>query len=144
MRQSGGFAMTIDATELSRPVRLVGQRQRAYACHKIGLAPDGWIVSLKEPTRTLDQSAKMWAMLGDVVKAEPMGRKHTSEEWKFIFMAACGWEVAFLPGLSGQFFPVGFRSSKLTVKQMAELITFIQQWGDEQGIVWSEPASAAA
>jgi hypothetical protein len=133
----------IDATELSRPVRLVGHRQRAYACHKIGLAPDGWIVTMKEPTRNTEQNSLLWALLTDVSKAEPMGRQHTPEDWKCIFMAACGWEVAFLPGLSGQFFPVGFRSSKLTVKQMAELITFIQSWGDEQGIVWSDRSEAA-
>jgi hypothetical protein len=83
-------------------------------------------------------------MLGDVAKAEPMGRKHTPDEWKAIFMQAAGWEVAFLPGLSGGWFPTGFKSSQMTVRQMADLITFIQSWGDEQGIVWSEPASVAA
>lgn len=122
-----------------RPVRLVGPKQRAFAKQMVDQAPDGWIVTLKGPTRTLDQNARLWAMLHDVARAEPMGRKHTPEEWKCVFMQACGWEMAFLPGLSGGFFPVGFRSSHLTVRQMADLITFVMAWGDEQGLVWSEP-----
>jgi hypothetical protein len=122
-----------------RPIRLTGQRQRAYACEQVAKAPEGWVVTLREPTRTLDQNARLWAMLGDVARAEPMGRKHTPDEWKAIFMQAAGWESQFLPGLSGGFFPIGFRSSQLGVRQMAELITFIMAWGDEQGIAWSEP-----
>jgi hypothetical protein len=130
----------IDATELSRPVRLVGHKQRAYACHKIGLAPDGWYVTLKAPTRTLDQNALLWARIEEIAKAEPMGRKHTKDEWKAIFMQAAGWEMAFLPGLSGGWFPTGFRSSKMTVRQMADLLTFIEAWAAEQGIVFAEAA----
>jgi hypothetical protein len=42
----------------------------AYA-HK---APDGTVVQFKEPTRTSDQNAKMWAMLSDVSRAKPEGR----------------------------------------------------------------------
>lgn len=124
---------------MTPPVRLVGPTQRAYAKSLIDQAGDGWIVTIKEPTRNLDQNARLWAMLGDIAKAEPMGRKHTPEEWKAIFCQACGWEMAFLPGLSGGFFPVGFRTSKMTVRQMADLITWIMAWGDEQGIRWSEP-----
>jgi len=125
--------------ELKRPVRLVGTEQRRYACEKVSAAPDGWIVTVREPTRNLDQNAKLWAMLHDVAKAEPMGRKHLPEEWKCIFMQAAGWDQAFLPGLDGGFFPTGFRSSQMSVRQMANLINWIQAWGDEHGIHWSEP-----
>lgn len=121
------------------PIRLLGPRQRAYAKMQIETAMDGWIVTIKEPTRTTDQNARLWAMLHDVAKSEPRGLKHTPEEWKCIFMQACGWEMAFLPGLSGGFFPAGFRSSKMTVRQMADLITFIMAWGDGEGVAWSEP-----
>jgi hypothetical protein len=122
-----------------KPIRLLGPSQRAYAKAQIDSAEDGWIVTLREPTRSLDQNARLWAMLGDVARAEPMGRKHTPDDWKAVFMRECGWEVAFLPSLSGDFFPIGFRSSQLTVRQMADLITWIMAWGDEQGIRWSEP-----
>lgn len=100
-------------------------------------APDGYILSVEEPKRTLDQNSRLWAMLSDVAMSKPQGRMHTPEEWKCIFMAACGWEVAFLPGLDGRFLPYGYRSSKLTKKQMTDLQDFIQAWGDENGVRWS-------
>lgn len=121
-----------------RVIRLTGTRQREYAASLVWAAPEGYVCTIQEPTRNLDQNARLWAMLGDISKQEPLGRKMTADEWKVAFMAACGWECQFIEGLDGRPFPAGFRSSKLTVRQMADLITFIQAWGDQQGIRWSE------
>lgn len=119
-------------------VRLSSTESRTRACQIIAQAPEGWLCDIREPRRTDDQNAKLWAMLTDISLAKPEGRKLTPEQWKNIFMQACGWEVQFLEGLDGQPFPAGFRSSKMTVKQMADLITFIQAKGDEWGVRWSE------
>lgn len=118
--------------------RLVNPAVRQRAVQAILAAPGGYLVTIAEPTRNLSQNALLWQLLGDVSKAEPMGRKMTAEEWKVAFMAACGWEVQFLQGLDGRPFPAGFRSSRMTVKQMADLITFITAWGAEHGIQWSD------
>lgn len=112
-------------------------RERAYKT--VLNAPDGYIVTVEEPRRTIDQNSRLWAMLSDVAMSKPMGRMHSPEEWKCIFMSACGWEVAFLPGLDGRFLPYGYRSSKLTKKQMGDLMNFIEAWGSENGVRWSEP-----
>lgn len=119
--------------------KLIDKERRGNALRAVSAAPEGYVVTIAEPTRNLDQNARLWAMLDDIAKAEPMGRKHTPEEWKAIFCQAAGWEMAFLPGLSGGFFPVGFRTSKMTVRQMADLITWVQAWADEQGVQFSEP-----
>ncbi len=113
---------------------IVRQHNRAFLRDLLARAPEGYEMVLRAPTRTLDQNKMLWSLLAAVADAEPMGRKHTPDEWKAIFMQACGWEQAFLPGLSGGFFPVGFRSSRLTKAQMADLITFILSWAAEQGI----------
>ncbi len=126
------------------PLKLVSGRVRERAKVIIDAAPDGWIVSVREPTRSLDQNARLWAMLTDISKAMPHGRRHTPEDWKCLFMHACGWDVQFLDGLDGRPFPSGFRSSHTTVKQMTDLITFIYAYGDERGVVWSEPEPARA
>ena len=115
-------------------------RQRAMRA--VANAPDGYIAAVEEPKRTIDQNSRLWAMLSDVAMSKPMGRMHTPEEWKCIFMSACGWEVAFLPGLDGRFLPYGYRSSKLTKKQMTDLQDFIQAWGDENGVRWSQQEAA--
>ncbi len=121
------------------PLKLVNQRVRERAKVIIDSAPDGYVVTIKEPTRNLDQNARLWAMLTDVSKAIPDGRRHTPEDWTAIFMNAAGWEVQFCDGLDGRPFPSGFKSSRMTVKQMADLITFIMAYGDEAGVVWSDP-----
>lgn len=117
-------------------------RQRAHQL--IDKAPDGFVVAVKQPTRTSDQNDKLWAMLSDISRAMPDGRRHTPEDWKCIFMNACGWEVQFIEGLDGRPFPSGFRSSRMTKAQMADLITYIQQYGDEHGVRWTDEAREAA
>ena len=96
-------------------------------------------MTIREPTRSLDQNARLWAMLTDISNAMPDDRRHTPEDWKAIFMNAAGWEVQFVDGLDGRPFPSGFKSSRMTVRQMADLITFISAYGDERGVKWSEP-----
>lgn len=118
------------------PLRSTESRTRA--CQLIAQAPDGYLCEIRQPRRTGDQNAKLWAMLTDISLAKPEGRRLTPEQWKTVFMQACGWEVQFLEGLDGQPFPAGFRSSKMTVKQMTDLIDFIQAKGDEWGVRWTE------
>ena len=120
-------------------IRLVGDMQRDIARRLIDRAPPMAVVNIREAARTLDQNAKMHAMLSDVSRSKPLGRTHTPDVWKCLFMQACGHAVQFETGLDGQPFPIGFRSSRLNKAQMADLITFMMQWGDEQGVCWSEP-----
>ena len=115
---------------------------RCRAATAVMAAPDGYIARIEEPKRTLDQNSRLWALLSDVAMSKPQGRMHTPEEWKCIFMSACGWEVAFLPGLDGRFLPYGYRSSKLTKKQMGTLMDFIEAWGTENGVRWSNQEAA--
>jgi len=86
----------------------------------------------------------MWAMLTDVSRAKPEGRMHTPDTWKALFMQACGHAVHFEMGLSGEPFPVGFRSSRLSKAQMSELIEFILAWGTEKGVPWSDESREEA
>ena len=124
-------------------VILRGPSQRDFAKGLIDQAPDDAVVNIKEANRTVDQNAKMWAMLSDVSRAKPEGRRHTTEVWKQLFMHACGHEVQFEMGLNGQPFPTGFRSSRLTKAQMADLITCIYQYGDKHGVRWTDERIAA-
>jgi hypothetical protein len=117
---------------------------RARAKQMVDAAPAGHVFTVSEAKRSDAQNRKLWAMLADIAMAKPEGRKHIPETWKCIFMAACGHEVAFEMGLDNRPFPVGFRSSRLTKSQMADLITFIQAKGDEWGVRWSDEARAAA
>lgn len=121
-------------------VILNGLDTRAVARSLVDRAPNGFVLKISEPKRSTEQNAKLWAMLSDVSRAKPEGRKCTPETWKALFMHAHGFEQRFLTGLSGEPFPAGFRSSQLNKSQMADLITFIQAWGDERGVIWQDAA----
>ncbi len=126
---------------MTHVVTLSTPYSRAKAHSLIVKAPAGYVCRVEAPKRTGDQNDKLWAMLTDVSVSKPQGRRMTPDQWKAVFMQACGWEVQFLEGLDGQPFPAGFRSSRMTVKQMADLITFIQEYGDRHGVRWTDEIS---
>jgi hypothetical protein len=114
------------------------QPSRDRAKSLVDRAPPGYVMTIREQRRTNEQSDKMWAMLTDISRAKPLGRRHTPEEWKALAMNACGWECQFLEGLDGRPFPAGFRSSRLTKSQMSTLIEWLYAFGAEHGVQWSD------
>ena len=130
---------------MAQTIILDGPRQRAVAKQIIDRAPVNAVVTIREASRNLDQNARMWAMLSDVSRSKPEGRHWTPETWKAAFMHSLGHQVQFCEGLDGSGpFPLGFRSSRLTVRQMADLITVIQEYGDRHEVVWTDPALGSA
>lgn len=122
-------------------VILHGKSQREFAKRLIDAAPVDAVLTVREANRNLDQNAKMWALLSDISRAKPEGRRWTPETWKAAFMHFLGHQVQFCEGLDGSGpFPLGFRSSRLTVRQMADLITVIIEYGDRHGVRWTDPA----
>lgn len=119
---------------------LCGPSQRQNAHRLIDLAGDDFVVNIKEPTRNISQNDKMWAMLSDVSRAKIEGRQWTTDTWKAAFMQSLGHQCRFAEGLdnSGPF-PVGFRTSRLSVREMADLITVIYEFGDRHGVQWTGP-----
>lgn len=107
--------------------------------------PEGTRVEFKKPKRSLPQNDRMWAMLTDVAQQKQhAGRKYTPDQWKVLFMHACGREVQFIPALDNTtFIPWGQSSSDLSVEEMTALIEFMFAWGAENGVKFHEPAEAA-
>ena len=125
---------------MAQTVRLVGRSQRDLAIALIERAPADAVVTIREATRNTDQNAKLWAMLSDISRAKPEGRAWVPETWKAAFMHSLGHQVQFCEGLDGSGpFPLGFRSSRLSKRQFADLITVVQEYGDRHGVQWSEP-----
>lgn len=113
-------------------------KHRAAAVRLIGLAPDGAVVTVSPPRRSLDQNARMWAMLSSVSRQlEHNGTKYPPETWKAIFMHALGHQIRMVPGLDGEPFPLGYRSSRLSKEQMSDLMEFITAEGIRRGVDFS-------
>lgn len=118
-------------------------RQRAASwAHK---APSGTRVEFKASKRSLPQNDMMWSLLTDVARQkEHAGRRYTPDQWKVLFMHACGREVQFVPSLDGAtFLPWGQSSSDLSKQEMTDLIEFILAWGAQNGVVFADEARAA-
>lgn len=117
-------------------------RQRAHAL--IDAAPEGWVMKLSEPTRSDVQNRKLWPMIADLQRQVPEMALYSAEDIKLRFLNALGVEMRFLPALEGQgAFPVGLRSSTLTVEQFSALIELLYAFGAKHGVRWSEPRMAA-
>jgi hypothetical protein len=123
---------------MTQTIILRGQAQRDLAKRIIDAAGPDFVVTVSAPKRSTDQNAKLWAMLSDVSRAKPDDRAHNPETWKALFMNACGHATRFEVGLEGEPFPVGFRSSRLSKKQMSDLIEFVYAYGTQRGVMWSE------
>ncbi|SDR37444.1 NinB protein [Paraburkholderia fungorum] len=120
--------------------RLVHATARQMASRAVVNAPDGFICEIKPRTRSLDQNAKMWAMLADVSRqVEWYGQNLTSEEWKDVLTAALKKQKA-VPGIDGGFVVIGARTRNMTIREMADLVELMYAFGAEQNVQWSEPA----
>lgn len=110
-------------------------RQRAQ--HHIAIAPDGWVCRLTEGTRTLQQNARMWAMLNDVSRhVEWHGVKLSPEDWKHVFSASLRRQRV-VPGLDGELVVLGQSTSKMTKHELSDLMELISAFGAERGVQWS-------
>ena len=125
-------------------VILVGDIQRAYAKRLIDRAPAGYVVSFRVPTRSAEQNAKLHAMVADIVKADPLGYGYDMDDYKTVLVKAFKGELRLLRGLEGELVPAGRQTSKMSVRDMADFITFIDAWGSQQGVPWTEPKELAA
>ena len=95
-------------------------------------------MTISAPRRTLDQSAKMWAMLSDISRAKPEGRSITPDVWKSLFLHSLDHATRFEMALDGRgMVPVGFRTSRLSKDQMSELIEVIAEYGARHNVQWS-------
>lgn len=119
---------------------LISDRVRANALQAVRSAPNGFVVQIKEPKRSTDQNSLMWTLLTELARAQPEGRRWPVETWKAAFMHFLGHQVMFAEGLDGSGpFPIGFRSSQLTKKQMTDLIDCILSYGGQHGVTFSSP-----
>jgi len=96
-----------------------------------------WVLMVKPATRSLEQNARLWAMLAEIsAQVDWYGQKITSEEWKDVFSAAMK-RTKVVPGLDGGFVVCGQSTSKMTRAEMSEMQTLMEAFGAEKGVRFS-------
>jgi hypothetical protein len=95
-------------------------------------------VEVRRETRSLEQNARLWAMLTDISDQVIWhGRKLTPTEWKHVFTAALTKQDV-VPGIDGGFVVLGKATSKMTRAEMTDLQTLMEAFGAEHGVRFSE------
>ena len=124
-----------------RIYRLVHDEARRRASNDAMNAPEGWVVTVSEPTRSLDQNAKFHALCSDVAKSGAlwMGRQLSAAQWKVMFVSghaiATGVGADILPGIEGEFVNVRESTARMSKKRGASLIEYVLAWCAENEIL---------
>lgn len=122
-----------------RPITLDSPQSRALAVQMVHDAPEGMVMWIAEPTRSLPQNAKFHATCGDVAKvAEYMGKKRTGHQWKVLFISghaiATGLGADVVPGLEGEFCNIRESSATMGIRRMNSVIEYQEAWIATHGI----------
>lgn len=112
---------------------------RARVLEFVRALPLGIRCEFKEPTRSLEANAKMWACLTDISEQVVWyGTKLTPDDWKDVLTASLR-KARVVPGIDpGSLVPLGMRTSDMTKKEMSNLIELIHAFGAEHGVVFHD------
>jgi len=117
-------------------------RRRAMAC--VAEAPEGYVVTVQEPTRSTDQNAAQWPILeafAEQLQWPVNGAmvSLTAEEFKDVLTAAFqGETVRLAMGLNGGVVMLGLRTSQMGKRRFSEWLSFLQATADLRGVVLSK------
>ena len=119
---------------MRRTFHLVHKQARQRALEALQDAPDGYVVTIHEPTRNLEQNAALWAALSDISKqVEWYGQRLTPEEWKDVFTASLKRQKV-VPGLDGGFVVCGLSTSKMGKSEFSQLLDIAYAFGAEKEV----------
>jgi len=117
---------------------LANDMVRKNAQEAIKTAPQGFFVTIKQPTRSLMQNNRLWALLTDVSQqVDWYGRKLAPQEWKDVFTAAMKKQDV-VPGIEGGFVVLGRSTSNMTKAEMNDLQEIISAFGAQHDVKWSQ------
>lgn len=132
---------------MSQQFHLVSESVKQSAINYIRSLPVDYkrpmVLDIKEPSRTLGQNRKMWPLLKDLSdQVIWFGNRYDSDDWKDLITALVAktkkQEQRMAPGLDGGVVMFGQRTSKMTVREMVEVIEAIYWFGTQQGVRFSE------
>lgn len=123
---------------------LVSDRVRENARLALETAPDRYVITIAEPTRSNDQNAMFHAICSDIAKSRHLfiGKPRSAAVWKVLLISghaaatAEGSEV--VPGLEGEFVNIRESSALMSVRRAASLITYTLAYCDTNGIPLTE------
>lgn len=123
---------------MNKFVQLRSLAARQLAASYCMEAPDGFAVEFKPTRRSVEQNAALWAKLDDIAaQVVWYGKKLTAEDWKDVFTASLR-KARVVPTIDGDgFVPLGMSTSRMTKEEMNNLLSLIDAFAAERGVVFS-------
>lgn len=106
-------------------------------------AQDGHKVTISEPTRSLEQNSRLWPSLTEISKqVDWYGRKLSPDDWKHVFTSSLK-KMDVVPNLEGTgFVALGLSTSKMTKRELSDLLELIYSFGAERGVKFHDLEAA--
>lgn len=120
--------------------RLANDQVRLRVILAIKDAPEGWIVQLRPPTRSLEQNAKFHAICEDIAKSgkEWGGKARTPEQWKAIIVSghseATKVENELVLGIEGELINLRESTAQMSKARGSSLIEYALAFCAMEGI----------
>jgi NinB protein len=124
---------------------LVGPEQKRFARQCLDHAPFGYVCTIEEMNRTLEQNAAQWPILDAFSEQRQWSVNGslvymTNEEWKDILTAAFKDEtIRLAAGLKGGVVMLGKRTSKFKKKEFGDWLEFLNATAIELDVKVPEP-----
>jgi len=132
---------------MKRVFRLVHAEARRRALECVREAPEGFAVTVAEPTRNGDQNAKFHALCGDLAKSDTqwMGKRRTQKQWKVLLVSGHATVTKeetpeIVAGLEGEWVNVRESTALMSVRRSSSLIEYTLAFMAMNGVNQLEPA----
>jgi NinB protein len=125
---------------MKKSFQLVHSEARRRALEAVQNAPDGYVVTVAEPTRNLDQNSALWPLLQAFAEqlVWPVNgemERLTAEEWKDILSSAYRKEYCRVaPGICGGMVFLGLGTSKMSKREFSEFLEFVHATAVDRGV----------
>ena len=122
-------------------------RRRAMAC--VADAPENYVVTVQEPTRSTDQNSAQWPILeafAEQLQWPVNGAmvNLSADEWKDVLTAAFqGETVRLAMGMNGGIVMLGLRTSQMGKRRFSEWLDFLHATAALRGVVVYADEAAA-
>lgn len=124
----------------ARVIELRDRHDYQRAQSEVTRAPIGHVVTIRPPTRSIEQNAALHRLLQAIVKARHKwaGRTWSIDDWRAIMVSAHAKATnrpgEIVPGLEGEFVVLRRSTTRMSVAELSSLIEYVTAWCVSKGI----------
>jgi hypothetical protein len=116
---------------------------RRRAMESVWNAPENYKLTISEEVRSLEQNSRLWPSLTEISNQVVWhGRKLSPEDWKHVFTSSLK-KMDVVPNLENTgFVALGLSTSKMSKRELSDLLEMIYAFGAEHGVVFKDLEAA--